>query len=170
MNNTNTRNSMRVYHRYLGFFLAGVMIMYAISGIVLIFRQTNFLKQQKVIEKTLPKNIETEKLGKELKIKNFEIIKTEGSTIYFKQGTFNTDTGIATYAVKELPYILNKMTKIHKATTNSPLFFLNIFFGISLLFFVVSSFWMFMPSSDIFKKGLYFSLGGIILVFILLFV
>ena len=29
-------NTMRVYHRYLGFFLAGIMSVYAISGIVLI--------------------------------------------------------------------------------------------------------------------------------------
>lgn len=33
---------MRVYHRYLGFFLAGIMAVYAISGVVLIFRDTDF--------------------------------------------------------------------------------------------------------------------------------
>ena len=34
--------TMRVYHRYLGFFLAGIMAVYAISGIVMIFRDTDF--------------------------------------------------------------------------------------------------------------------------------
>jgi hypothetical protein len=42
---------MRIYHRCLGYFLAGIMAMYAISGITLIFRETNFLKQEKQIEK-----------------------------------------------------------------------------------------------------------------------
>ncbi|MFM8743655.1 MAG: hypothetical protein ACKODM_10070, partial [Cytophagales bacterium] len=63
---------------------------------------------------------------------------------------------------------LEKLTKMHKATTKSPLFFLNIFFGISLLFFVISAFWMFIPTSDIFKKGLYFTAAGIVLTIIML--
>jgi uncharacterized iron-regulated membrane protein len=36
----------RVIHRYLGFFLAGIMALYALSGIVMIFRDTDFLKSQ----------------------------------------------------------------------------------------------------------------------------
>ena len=30
------RTTMRTYHRYLGFFLAGIMAVYAISGIILV--------------------------------------------------------------------------------------------------------------------------------------
>ena len=44
----NTRSAgqnMRIIHRYLGFFLAGIMAVYALSGIVLILRDTDFLKQ-----------------------------------------------------------------------------------------------------------------------------
>ena len=33
------------------------------------------------------------KLGKELKIKNLEILKTENNIAYFKQGTYNFGTG-----------------------------------------------------------------------------
>jgi hypothetical protein len=61
------------------------------------------------------------------------------------------------------------MTKMHKATTKDPLYYLNIFFGFSLLFFVVSSFWMFMPKTSIFRKGLYFTLAGLVLTLIMLF-
>ena len=39
--------SCRKYHRWLGFFLAGIMAVYAISGILLIFRTTDFLKYEK---------------------------------------------------------------------------------------------------------------------------
>jgi hypothetical protein len=69
----------------------------------------------------------------------------------------------------KLPFVLEKMERLHKATTNSPLYFFNIFFGLSLLFFVLSAFWMFLPSMPIFKKGLYYAIGGMILTLIMLF-
>lgn len=161
---------MRTYHRYLGFFLAGIMAMYAISGVVLIFRNTDFLKKEVVIEKKLDTNIATKDLGNALKKKGFKVEKEEGDMVYFKEGKYNKKTGEATYKEKKLPFVMDKMTKIHKATSSQPLFFLNIFFGASLLFFVISAFWMFRPDTPIFKKGLYFTVGGIILTLILLFV
>jgi len=162
------QSTMRVYHRYLGYFLAGIMAMYAISGITLIFRDTDFLKQEKQIEKQLKPGIKSEELGKEFKKKDLKIEKEEGDIISFKEGTYNKLTGIAKYSSRELPYYMQKLTKLHKASTKEPLFFLNVFFAISLLFFVVSSFWMFLPKTTIFKKGLYFTLAGIILTIILL--
>jgi uncharacterized iron-regulated membrane protein len=38
--------NMRIYHRYLGFFLAGIMAIYSVSGIIMIFRDTDFLKKE----------------------------------------------------------------------------------------------------------------------------
>ena len=170
MSKFNLNTTMRVYHRYLGFFLAGIMAMYAISGIILIFRDTEFLKKEQVIEKTLPKDIKTEELGREVRMRDFKADKEENGIVYFKNGTFDRNTGIIKFTKKELPFILGKMENLHKASTKEPLFFLNIFFGLSLLFFVISSFWMFMPKTEIFKKGIYFAIGGIILTLILIFV
>lgn len=161
---------MRIIHRYLGFFLVGIMAMYSISGIVLVFRNTDFLKKEISIEKTIETNLSPENLGKAIKIKRLKVEKQEAGIYYFKDGTYNSQTGIAKYTKKELPYVMDRMTHLHKANTNDPLYFLNIFFGFSLLFFVISSFWMFMPGSDVFKKGLYFTLAGIVLTLILLFV
>jgi len=166
----NLNNTMRVYHRYLGYFLAGIMTVYGISGIVLIFRETEFLKSDKQIERKLQPNINPEELGRALRMRDFKIESNDGNVITFKQGSYNKETGVATYTSKELPFVLNKLTQLHKATTNQPLFFLNIFFGVSLLFFVVSSFWMFLPNSDIFKKGAYFAIAGVVLTLILIFV
>ena len=36
--------SFRILHRYLGYFLAGIMMVYALSGITLIFRKTDTFK------------------------------------------------------------------------------------------------------------------------------
>lgn len=169
MKEANTQR-MRVYHRYLGFFLAGIMAMYAISGITLIFRDTNFLKVEKMHEKTLAPNLPIEAVGKELRIRDINVEKEEGDVITFRKGTYNKSTGMTVFFTMELPWFLDRITNIHKAETKDPLFFLNIFFGLSLLFFVISAFWMFLPSTSVFKKGLYFALGGVLLTLLLIFI
>lgn len=171
MNNQRTTGmTMRIIHRYLGFFLVGIMAVYAISGVVLIFRNTDFLKHEKQVEKVVDTNLSPETLGKKLSIKGLKVTRQEGSMVYFKEGSYNQASGKAIYMTKSLPLVLDKMTKLHKANTDHPLFWLNIFFGAALLFFVVSAFWMFRPATSVFKKGLYFTIGGIVLTVMLLFV
>lgn len=162
-------HKMRIIHRYLGFFLAGIMGVYAISGIIMIFRNTDFLKREVVVEQQLEPGLTGGELSPKLKMR-VKVERTEGDVLYFEQGNYNSQTGMANVRKMELPYLLGKMEKMHKATTNSPLFFLNIFFGLSLFFFVISAFWMFLPQTPIFKKGLYFTLAGIVLTLILVFI
>ncbi len=161
-------NTMRIYHRYLGFFLAGIMAVYALSGIVLIFRDTNFLKQTKQVQQQLQPGLTVDALGKAIKIRDLKIESVNGDVQTFKTGTYNNATGAVSYTTKNLPWLIEKLTHLHKADTRHPLFYLNIFFGVSLLFFVISSFWMFMPQTSIFKKGLYFTLAGVVLAVVLL--
>lgn len=165
-----TRSFMRIIHRYLGFFMAGIMMIYAVSGVLLIYRDTDFLKNEKKYEKIVAKNLNEKKLGKELKIKNLEVEKTEGVILKFKQGTYNSATGEAKYAKKELPFVLDKMTKLHKAQSKDTLSPLNAFFGISLFFFVISSFWMFNPKTKAFKRGIKYAIAGVIVSIILLLI
>ena len=160
---------MRIIHRYLGFFLAGIMAVYALSGIILIFRDTEFLKQEKNIVKTIAPNLNEEDLGKELHLKKLKAEREEGDVVFFKEGTYNKKTGAADYTTKSQPFIIEKMNHLHKAKTGEPLFFLNVFFGLSLLFFVISTFWMFTPKTTIFRKGMFFTAAGIVLTIIMLF-
>ncbi|CAN5589965.1 hypothetical protein BH11BAC5_BH11BAC5_15900 [soil metagenome] len=162
-------NSMRIYHRYLGFFLAGIMAVYAISGIILIFRDTNFLKQETLVQQQLQPGLTADALGKAIRMRDLKIESVTGDVQNFKQGTYNTATGAVSYTTKSLPKMIEKLTHLHKASTKDPLFYLNVFFGVSLLFFVLSSFWMFMPKTSIFKKGLYFTLAGVVLTIVMLF-
>jgi len=161
---------MRLYHRYLGFFLSGIMAVYAISGITLIFRDTDTFKKEVVVERSLETNLSADEVGKQLKIKKFTTTNETEAVINFNNGSYNKQTGVASYTKLEVPYVLNKLQHFHKAETGDPLYFLNIFFGVSLLFFVVSAFWMFMPSTSIFKKGLLFATAGLVLAVVLLFV
>lgn len=161
-------NRMRIYHRYLGFFLAGIMAVYSLSGIVLIFRDTDFLKKENHISKHLTPNLTPDSLGKAIGMRDLKILSLNGSLQIFKQGTYDSVSGDTKYTVKALPQILQKLTKLHKANTKDPLFFLNGFFGLSLFFFVLSSFWMFLPKTRIFRKGLIYTVAGIILTIIML--
>lgn len=163
-------NTMRIYHRYLGFFLAGIMAVYALSGIVLIFRNTSFLKKKQTITKTLAPNLPPEEVGKNIQMRDLKFESSEGTIQHFRQGTYNSQTGEVTYTIMKLPVIVEKLTHLHKAGTKDPLFYLNVFFGVSLFFFVLSSFWMFMPKTSIFKKGLVFTAAGVVLMVIMLLV
>lgn len=165
-----TRSFMRITHRYLGFFLAGIMAVYAVSGVLLVYRDTDFLKNEKKYDKTIDKDLSEKQLGKELKIKNLEIEKTEGNIVHFKQGTYDLTTGQAKYAKKELPFVLDKMTKLHKSQSKDTLSPLNTFFGVSLFFFVISSFWMFNPKTKAFKRGMIFTIVGLVVSIILLLI
>jgi len=169
MSSSKTPIQMRTIHRYLGFFLGGIMAVYAISGITLIYRDSDVLKKTYTYDKVIDKNIKANALGKVLDIRRLKVNKKENDIITFKEGYYNIATGEAKYELVKFPFVIRKLQHLHKAKNTDPLYYLNIFFGLSLLFFVVSSFFMFMPSSSIFKKGMYFTGAGIILTLLLLF-
>jgi hypothetical protein len=171
MNNKKLSNlKFRIFHRYLGNFLAGIMAVYALSGFVLIFRDTDFLKQEYQIEKTVASNISPQDLAKALQVKGLKVEKQQGDVLYFDKGQYNKKTGVANYTVLKLPIVLDKLTHLHKAKTSDPLYWLNIFFAACLLMLVISSFWMFRPSTKTFTNGLYFTAAGIGLVLIIIFI
>lgn len=165
----NLMKQMRIWHRYLGFFLAGIMAVYALSGVLLIFRDTPLLRQEKEVVRQLSPNLSPAELREALRMKKFKMEKHEGDVFYFNAGQYNAATGEAQYKVESYPFVLEKMVHLHKASSSSPLFFLNIFFGVALLFFSISAFFMFKPKSEIFKKGSWYAVAGIALTLLLLF-
>ena len=159
---------MRVLHRHIGFFILGFIVIYAISGIALISRDSDFLKYEKKIKVTLPTDTKSSDIGSSLKIRDFKILETQGDVIYFKDGSFNTSTGEAEYTVKELIFPINKLVSLHKIPSKNPLHWFSLAIGILLFFMAVSSFWMFTTRSKQFRKGMYTALAGIVFAVILL--
>lgn len=160
----------RKYHRWLGFFLAGIMAVYSISGILLIFRPTDLLKyeQQKVVE--IEPLLSASDAISQIKMRRLTVTSESDTEIVFNRGVYDKQTGIATMTITDYHPVLSKMVKLHKATNNSPLFWLNIFFGVGLLFFVISAFLMFLPKLPIYKNGLKIAgLGGLVTVLVVLF-
>ena len=164
------KSKMRVYHRYLGFFLAGIMTVYALSGVTLIFRNTEVFKVEKRIEKTLEPGLEAKALGKALRIRRLKVREETEEQIVFARGTYHKKTGEVGYKIVEPPLLLKKFESMHKASTSRPLFFFNIFFGLALFFFVVSSFFMFAPRPKPFKTGMYFTGAGLVLTVVMVLV
>lgn len=155
-------NSFRKYHRWLGFFLAGIMLIYATSGILLIFRPTDFMKFPQTEIRQLDAGLHVQALGENLRLRGFSVQSESDEKIVFNLGEYNKLTGETVINSMDYPLPLAKLVKLHKATNNSPLFFLNISFGLSLLFFVISAFLMFVPKIQTFKNGVKISLAGAI--------
>lgn len=161
---------MRVLHRNIGYFLIGLVIIYALSGIILIYRDTDLLKTEVTVEKNLPANTDPSKLGEMLRIRDFKISKTEGNIVFFENGNFDKSTGLAKYVTKEpLPFV-NKFLSFHKPISRKPLHWVNLLFGISMLFMAISSFWMHKKGSALFRKGIYIAAAGFIIALVLVFI
>jgi hypothetical protein len=160
---------MRALHRDIGFFAIGLTIIYAISGIILIYRETGFLKSEKQIERQLSPNIKESELGMALHLRNFQVTKTEGDVVYFQNGTYNKTTGLVKYTDKALPTIIEKFNSLHKKSSRGITYIFSTIFGLSLLFLAISSFWMFKPKTKMFRRGILFAGLGLVLAIVLLF-
>jgi len=160
---------MRSLHRDIGFLVLGLTIIYSISGIVLIYRETGFLKHVKQTEKQLSANINESELGGILHIRNMEGLKTEEDVVSFKNGSYNKTTGIVIYSESALPAFLEKLNNFHKTSDKGATHWFSTIFGVLLFFLAVSSFWMFKTNTKLFKRGLIFAgIGLSVAVFLLL--
>jgi hypothetical protein len=160
---------IRFLHRNIGFFVVGFAMIYALSGITLIFRDSDFLKKEKTIKVNLPLDTKPSELGQALRMREFKIEKTEGDLIYFHGGSFNTKTGEASNTVKVLIFPFDKITELHKSPSKSVLHWFTMSFGIVFLFLALSSFWMFKPGSKVFRNGMILIVAGFVFAVILLF-
>lgn len=160
---------MRVWHRYIGFFTVGLFLIYAISGIALIFRDTDLFKVDNRISTTISPNLNKDNIEAELKLKGFKVISENDSLIIFNTGTYNKINGNLKYGKKEFIFPLNKFSKLHMLPSKaSPIHLISLLLGVALIFLALSSFWMYKPNSKIFKKGMWITGAGILLSLLML--
>jgi len=160
---------MRGLHRDVGFFIIGLIFVFTLSGIVFIYLDQNFLKQETRIEKTLSPNLKPSDLGEALKMKDFKITEAKGEILYFKSGSYNTATGAAIYSSKELPFLLKKFGDIHKSNSQKPVHWITTIFGVLLLFLAISSMWMYKKGTKLFRRGVIIAGVGILFTLLLFF-
>jgi hypothetical protein len=160
---------MRALHRDIGFFVIGLTVIYSLSGILLIYRDTSFFKHEKQIERKLNPGIPESELGMVLHVKDFDVIKTDGDIVYFHNGTYNKTTGVANYKDKILPAFLDKFNNLHKASNRALVHWFTTIFGILLFFLAISSFWMYKPNTRLFRRGFILTGIGLLAAILLLF-
>ena len=161
---------MRWLHNKVGFFLVGLVIIYALSGIVQTYRDTNFLKHDVAHEQKLQPNLPDTALATALKLRNLKVTKIEGNILHFKEGTYNTQTGIANYTTRELYSWITPFTSLHKTASKSVRHYFTIVFAVALLFMSISAFWMFKPGTKPFSSGVMLTVAGIIGAILLLLI
>lgn len=171
-NTNSTKKNVRWYMRYLhnkiGFFIVGLVIIYGLSGLLQTYRDTDLLKHEIVNEKKLSPNLSEAQLGQNLRLRDFKITKTEGATLYFKEGTYNKVSGLASYTTKEWYSWIVPFTELHKTSSRGLAHYFTTLFGVALLFMSISAFWMFKPGTKLFSSGVYLTVAGIIAAVILL--
>ncbi|MEZ5072993.1 MAG: hypothetical protein R2751_19120 [Bacteroidales bacterium] len=161
---------MRTLHRDVSYFTLGLILIYALAGLTLIYRDTEFLKKEKNKTMTLEAGTDPSQVGQALRMRDFEIISADGDMVFFKGGSYNQATGEVTYTVNELVFPLNKFTSLHKTPSGNGLHWFTLVFGLSILFLAVSSLWMFKPGSRVFKKSMIkVGIGVVVAVLLVIF-
>lgn len=161
------RKIMRDLHNKIGYFIVGLVIIYTMSGAVQTYRDTSFLKHEVVHEKAIEKGLvadsltQVAKIGKAANQKEFKITKTEGSILYFKDGTYDATTGVVKFTTKELYNWVKPFTELHKQNSKGVIHYFTLLFAFALFFMSVSAFWMFKPGTKAFSSGVILTVLGI---------
>ncbi|MEG1616991.1 MAG: hypothetical protein RR202_09565 [Bacteroidales bacterium] len=163
------RYYMRSLHRDLGFFVIGLVVIYTISGILLMYRNTDLLKKETTIERNLAPNLNATELSSTLRLKGFKIVSDTNDRIEFNTGVYDPNTGIVTYKSMEVISPLNKFIILHRNANPGISRTLMVVFGVILFFLAISSFWMFKPGSRYFRRGLFLMVLGVIFSVIVLY-
>jgi len=160
---------MRSLHRDIGFLVLGLTVIYTLSGIILIYRKTDFLKTEKQIELQVEPNLKLAQLRTALKMNKLKILKEEGDLLLFNNGSYNKATGVVIKREKSLPEIIQRFNGLHMKANGSNVYWATTIYGVLLLFLALSSFWMFKPKSKQFKRGLIWSGVGFCIAIVLVF-
>lgn len=160
---------MRAIHRVLGYFTVGLVLVYAFSGVVLIHRGGDFLKNEVAKEELLQPALSAGEVGKALKLRNFEVTEEDENTLVFANGIYDKRSGQAKYTVKEYPSPIGKLVKLHKLSDaqDRHIAWATTTFGVCLLLLAVTSLFMYKPGTKLFGRNMFYTALGMVIAFIL---
>lgn len=165
------RYYMRSLHRDLGYLVVGLVVIYSLSGIILIYRDTGFMKRDVLIEKKLEPALSGLQLNDALRLKGFSVKTETDRQILFNTGSYDKQTGQVSYTVQEVDPPFNRFISLHKIISSKSVHWLMVVFGVIMFFLAVSSFWMFKPGTRFFRRGIWLAvIGAVGAVLLLVFV
>ena len=190
-------NTVRSLHRDLGYFVIGLTLIYAITGIVLSGRGLAWFKVEFEDKTVISKNIKSEEFNKEFikvvlagkvsevfpessykgvkKHLRLKLVKQKDEVLHFKAWRslnvkYEQNSGNLEVRYKGYPVALEIFVDAHKATHESAWFYLAIIYSVILSFLAISSFWMVKGKNGFRRRGVYFMLAGFAVVAIFLFI
>lgn len=160
----------RMIHRVLGYLTLGMVVVYALSGILLIHRTGDFMKRSVAVEQTLQPGLSADELSAEVKLKRFKVLDETEQTIFFAEGQYDKATGKAAYVKKEVVAPFDKFIALHKlADKQSPaVAAFTTLFGVCLLLLGLTSLFMYKRKAKQFWTNMAYTGAGIALVVLLL--
>lgn len=188
--------TIRSLHRDLGYFVIGLTLLYAITGIILSGRALGWLEQEFHDKAVISKNISPKDFKKEFvktvaEGKLLNIFDKDSSSMLEKRLRLKLESkvdDIYTYkawrslelkykktsgnlevSYKGLPPYIKIFNEAHKATHESAWFYLAIIYSVILSFLAISSFWMLKGKNGFRRRGVYFMLAGFAVVALFLF-
>lgn len=162
-------HTMRILHRDIGFLMIGLTLAFSLSGILLVYRSTGFMKSETQVTRTLDPALSIEDVGRALHLRKLTVGADDGRRIAFssepmaRDGSYDRTTGEVSFSAQQLPTFLEKLNALHKTSSGSALHWFSLLYGVLLTFLAVSSLWMFKPSTRQFRRGLLFAGAGLVL-------
>lgn len=186
---------MRSLHRDLGYFVIGLTLIYALSGILLSGRALGWLEHKYNIAKVMSTKIEKNKVLKNLiqelkkgdfnnipsailidanrSLRHYKFKNEKDDTYIFKARkntiTYNYKTGEINYLLSAHPPWIKKFITAHKASHQNAWFYLAILYSIILSFLAISAMFMVKGKFGFKKRGIYIMFSGFIVIFIFLY-
>ena len=160
----------RKIHRILAYLTLGMVIIYALSGIILIHRTGDFMKHAVAVETVVEPNLTGDELAPALKMRFVKVIKETPTTIFFADdGQYDKATGKASYLKKEVVKPFDKFIEIHMLADkqNPGIAWMTTIFGICLFLLALTSLFMYKPSAKQFKANMVYTVIGIVVTVVL---
>ncbi|RXJ96118.1 hypothetical protein CRV00_02740 [Malaciobacter molluscorum] len=172
---------LRNWHRDLGYFVIGITIIYSLTGIMLTLRDLHIFEKEYV---TIEKIDATKKIENEIKNKFKEKIETlkviENNDKYIKyqaskkEGkkvlTYFKDTNEAKLITVDYPPYIKPFIQAHKSKSKDKWSYLALAYSTILLFLAISAIFMVKGKYGFKKRGIYLTLGGVLLVVVFLYI
>lgn len=188
-------STIRALHRDLGYFVIGLTLIYAITGIILSGRGlawfTQEFKDELVMQKAINKKDFNSSFVNEIlkgnvseifdedsyeiikKRLHLKLVKEEQNIFHYKawkslKVKYNSSSGKTLVSYKGYPLAVEIFVDAHKASHESAWFYLAIIYSLILSFLAISSFWMMKGKNGFKRRGVYFMLAGFLVVGIFL--
>ena len=180
------RKLLRILHRDFGYFIVGMTIVYALSGIYLNHRhdfnpdykifftefQTEITPQTEVDENAVIRALE--KQNRDVLYKKHYIDGEGRIKIFIENGQaeIDPDTGRAAMSYLQRRPIIFEMNKLHKASIGTIWKWVSDFMAVILIFVAVSGLFILKGKRGLKRWGWWFTIGGIIvpILFALLYI